>query len=136
MVGIVRIALILFSFLACNVEARNGCRQCYGYFYRYFDDYVSEDQAVDYLWRKLYTCATGNDFKVTNMIREDCQGSLCRKWNISINAYRYCGNGHSVDYGGMFTCVDGKCFNALVLHLTCLKSVQCFGTCFCSQCGC
>lgn len=136
MVSFLRVAIAFWGLTVSSVFARNGCRQCSGIFLKVFASAVTEGQARDYLKSKLSNCATGDQYAVTKVVQNTCTGNTCKVWNLSIDVYRYCGNGPTVGYSLNPYCKFGKCFYGEVLQLQCTKSVDCAATCHCEQCHC
>lgn len=137
------------------VVARNGCRQCTGTHSIRFNGYANELQATSFLHATLGSCATGNDLESLVILATECTlpcieaqysptkrkclkyGPLaCKAWEFDLTVWRYCGNGGAVSVTKGNHNIDTWYVEEDTLQLTCVKSVECRGTCHCNQCGC
>lgn len=138
MVGALKAFALMF--LIAISAARNGCRRCAGDYHLWFDKFVTEAVAMEYLGRRLNGCATGDQYQITGLQSTVCTANIhirqCMSWYFDVEVYRYCGNGGLVIRGLKWTCFETNCFYGDYLRLRCTKSVECAGTCDCTECAC
>lgn len=149
--------LLLVIFLASRVKSRNGCRQCIGRQFLRFDNFKTQEHAIESFKVSIGQCATGNEyeFEVINLFdcRQPCLTSItlpsgevkcqtytgikeCKAWTYGIKVWRYCGNGGIVNFSKGRQCLDYRRVARDDTILSCDKSVDCHGQCDCKQCGC
>lgn len=149
------VILLLISLLSCSSVAKNGCRQCTGFKTISFGVYTSQSAAFAYFRASLGNCATGDDYQLIRVETVDCirhcdnaaveghhtfcgrySDYSCKHWTFILKAWRYCGNGPSVNFSVDNNCIGSKCALSESLSLVCSRSVECKGTCDCGLCGC
>lgn len=131
--------LVLSLFIDLAV-AKNPCRQCNADLVIHFKDHMSYSNVAKYVAGTLGKCATGAQYDMTKTFPSDCQiinnEQACRTWEIYYYVWRYCGNGGIVNLKRTGFCSGDVCAIDDRLYMKCVKSVQCAGTCNCSECGC
>lgn len=157
MIGLSQITLFGVLALLLNLTSgKNSCRQCTGVMNYEFNNFISVDDALEFLKTSIGDCTTGQilDLTTAHAGPADCQYrcrpgetgpqclepgatiAKCKYWYFNLTVYRYCGNGGSVKLEKGEHCAAGLCAIKESLTLTCTKSVGCVGNCNCAQCGC
>lgn len=138
MFSIYKLAFLLVSLLASCAAAARSCRQCSGTLTIEFPRPVLRGVANIFVPSPLKGCATGGQYRVDNAHGENCVAladpTPCTKWVFDITAWRYCGNGGSVNKNGIPDCVDGLCPVSSVISMGCRKSVTCAAKCDSNTC--
>lgn len=134
---VLKITAILFAILA-GALGRNGCRQCTGLKTVLFTDYITEEQLFQYIKDSFKGCATGlqYDVYIPSNGPKYCtsDGVRCKEWTVGLRAWRYCGNGGSVNKTQANLCYANACSVKDVLTFTCVRSVECVGRCYADSC--
>lgn len=147
----------LFAFillLAGFALSHNSCRLCAGDQRIIFDKFTFENEAVAFLKASLGNCATGADFEITRVRRQNCVDPCttgvvktwtncaafgnfaCKYYIFDVKIWRYCGNGGFVRLTKGGHCIGPRCATLDTLAISCTKSVECRGDCDCVACGC